>query len=538
MTISVERWLGSAVADVRARGLEGAVPVLEAFARGMTTLRAADWNTSPAHPASTGVDDGGRSSGSPEAGEEAADMPVNAARGLAAPLASDDLHTLDIALASERLRHRTLTSLALTEHCLQQIDTLNPELNAFITITRDEALAAARTADEEIARGEWRGPLHGIPISLKDLIDQQGLATTAGSRVLDRTEATRDAPVTAALRRAGAVLIGKTNLHEFAFGTTSDESAFGPVRHPVDRDRSPGGSSGGSAVAVATGMSLASIGTDTGGSIRIPAAACGVVGLKPGFGELSCSGIVPLSGTLDHVGPLARTVRDATLVYGALASGRPQMPATRPVRGLRIGLLREYFEDLLEDDVRRVLVDVQQRLRAAGASLSDVRLPHAPEMASVYLGIVFAEAAAYHAAAMESRSDRYQPGVRLRLEAARFVLAEDYLRAMRGREAIRTEIDCALDACDVLMAPTLPIEPPPIGAGAVTIGGTAQPVRNVMLRLTQPFNVSGHPAVTLPAGRTSRGFSCGVQLIGRRGGTMQLLAAALACESLPLTVDR
>ena len=240
MTISVERWLASAVADVRARGLEGAVPVLEAFARGMTTLRGADW--SAADPASADAGDGGGSSGSPEAGEEAADIRVNAARGLAAPLASDDLHTLDIALASERLRDRTLTSLTLTESCLQQIDTLNPELNAFITITRDEALAAARTADAEIARGEWRGPLHGIPISLKDLIDQRGFATTAGSRVLDGTEATQDAPVTAALRRAGAVLIGKTNLHEFAFGTTSDESAFGPVRHPLDRDRSPGGS--------------------------------------------------------------------------------------------------------------------------------------------------------------------------------------------------------------------------------------------------------------------------------------------------------
>ena len=532
MTISVERWLASAVADVRARGLEGAVPVLEAFARGMTTLRAAEWNTSPVHPASAGVDDGGRSSGSPEADEEAADTPVNRARGLPPPPASDDLHTLDIARASERLRHRTLTSLALTESCLQQIDTLNPELNAFITITRDEALAAARTADAEIARGEWRGPLHGIPISLKDLVDQRGVVTTAGSRVPDRTEAAQDASVTAALRRAGAVLIGKTNLHEFAFGTTSDESAFGPVRNPVDRDRSPGGSSGGSAVAVATGMSLASIGTDTGGSIRIPAAACGLVGLKPGFGELSLSGVVPLSGTLDHVGPLARTVTDAAIVYGALAGGGPQMPADRPVRGLRIGVLRDYFEDLLEDEVRRAVLGVQERLRASGASLTDRQLPHAPGIASVYLGIVFAEAAAYHAAAMESRSERYQAGVRLRLEAARFVLAEDYLRAMRGREVIRTDIDRALDGCDVLMAPTLPIEPPPIGAGTVTIAGTAQPVRNVMLRLTQPFNVSGHPAVTLPAGRTSRGFSCGVQLIGRRGGTMRLLAAAHACETV------
>ncbi len=179
----------------------------------------------------------------------------------------------------------------------------------------------------------------------------------------------------------------------------------------LDRDRSPGGSSGGSAVAVATGMSLASIGTDTGGSIRIPAAACGVVGLKPGFGELSCSGVVPLSGTLDHVGPLARTVTDAAIVYGALAGGGPQLPAARPVRGLRIGVLRDYFEDLLEDDVRRALLGVQERLRASGASLTDVQLPHAPEIASVYLGIVFAEAAAYHAAA-HGEPQRAIPGRR------------------------------------------------------------------------------------------------------------------------------
>jgi aspartyl-tRNA(Asn)/glutamyl-tRNA(Gln) amidotransferase subunit A len=277
-------------------------------------------------------------------------------------------------------------------------------------------------------------------------------------------------------------------------------------------------------------MCLASIGTDTGGSIRIPAAACGLVGLKPGFGELSCSGIVPLSGTLDHVGPLARTVTDAAIVYLALAGRGPQTLATRHPRELRVGVLRQYFEDLLEPEVHATVADIQQRLRASGASLSDVRLPHAPEIASVYLGIVFGEAAAYHGAAIQSRGDRYQPGVRLRLEAARFVLAEDYLRAMHGREVVRVEIDRALDGLDVLIAPTLPIEPPLVGAGTVTIGGTGYPVRNVMLRLTQPFNISGHPAVTLPAGRTSRGFSCGLQLIGRHGGTLPLLEAALACE--------
>src|SRR3954468_8647381 len=225
---------------------------------------------------------------------------------------------LDIVSAGRLLRRGELTSRELTRACLARIDALNPWLNAFIAITGDEALAAASDADAELARGEDKGPLHGIPVSLKDLIDQHGVPTTAASHVVDPRPAEADAPITRALRAAGAVLVGKTNLHEFALGTTSDESAFGPVLHPAATDRSPGGSSGGSAVAVATGMSLASIGTDTGGSIRIPAAACGVVGLKPGIGEVPTEGVIPLSRTLDHAGPLARTVADAALVYAAL----------------------------------------------------------------------------------------------------------------------------------------------------------------------------------------------------------------------------
>jgi aspartyl-tRNA(Asn)/glutamyl-tRNA(Gln) amidotransferase subunit A len=532
--MTVDRWLAAAVADVRARGLDGTVPVLEAFAQAMTTLRAADWNAAPALP------DGRRNTadGAPGDRDPAltavdrertgtnAHVPPPRRRGSA----SDDPHTLEISEASERIRRRTLTSLALTESCLQQIDRLNAELNAFITVTRDEALATARAADADIARGEWRGPLHGIPISLKDLIDQRGVATTAGSRVPDGGEARQDAPVTAALRHAGAVLIGKTNLHEFAFGTTSDESAFGPVRHPLDRDRSPGGSSGGSAVAVATGMSLASIGTDTGGSIRIPSAACGLVGLKPGAGEVSCAGIVPLSHTLDHVGPIARTVRDAAIVHRAL-SGAANQPLIAPaVDRVRIGVLRAYFEELLGPDVYAATLGMQQRLREAGATLVDVRLSHAPYITAVYLAIVFGEAAVVHAEGLERHADGYQPGVRLRLEAARFVLAEDYLRAMRGRDAIRADVDRVLEGCDVLLAPALAIEAPPLGAGVVSIGGTPYPVRNVMLRLTQPFNISGHPAVTIPCGRTTHGLPCAVQLIGRRGGTLTLLESALACE--------
>ena len=527
MSDGTDRWLAAAIADVRARGLDGAVPTLEAFARGMLTLRAADWTSGTSSPAHVARTDRAHPSLSAAPGGRATNPHVTHD---APPSTAGELYALDIATASERIRCGELPSLALTESCLQQIERLNGQLNVFITVTRDEALASARLADAEIERGEWRGPLHGIPISLKDLIDQRGVVTTAGSHVPDAVPAAADAPVTASLRRAGAVLVGKTNLHEFAVGTTCDESAFGPVRHPLDRQRSPGGSSGGSAVAVATGMSLASIGTDTGGSIRIPSAACGLVGLKPEWAELSCDGIVPLSRTLDHVGPLARSVTDAAIVYGVLAGLPAQALPARPVAGLRIGVLRDYFEDLLEPDVRACVANVQQQLLEAGASLVDVRLPHAADITAIYLGIVFGEAAAVHARALEQRGERYQPGVRLRLEAARFVLAEDYVLARRGRGMLRAEVDRALDGCDVLMAPTLPIEAPPLGANSASIDGTSHPIRNVMMRLTQPFNISGHPAMTIPCGRTANGLPCGLQLIGRRGGTGPLLESARACE--------
>jgi aspartyl-tRNA(Asn)/glutamyl-tRNA(Gln) amidotransferase subunit A len=528
MSDGPDRWLAAAIADVRARGLDGAVPVLEAFARGMVTLRTADWASgTPFRATPDRTDRGHPSASAAPAGRGTTGHVVYDAP---APSTASDLCALDIGTASERIRHGELSSLALTESCLEQIQRLNGQVNAFITVTRDEALASAREADAEIGRGEWRGPLHGIPISLKDLIDQRGIVTTAGSRVSDAVPAAADAPVTASLRQAGAVLVGKTNLHEFAFGTTSDESAFGPVRHPLAHERSPGGSSGGSAVAVATGMSLASIGTDTGGSIRIPSAACGLVGLKPGWAELSCDGVVPLSHTLDHIGPLARSVTDAAIVYHVLAGLPAQALPARPVGGLRIGVLRDYFEELLEPDVRACVDSVQGQLLEAGASLVDVRLPHAADITAIYLGIVFGEAAAVHARALEERGERYQPGVRLRLEAARFVLAEDYVLARRGRGMLRAEVDHALEACDVLMAPTLPIEAPPIGANSVTIDGTSHPIRNLMLRLTQPFNISGHPAVTIPCGRTANGLPCGLQLIGRRGATGSLLESALACE--------
>jgi len=439
----------------------------------------------------------------------------------------DDTPPLDLVTASHRLRTGDLTSVALTETCLAQIASRNDELRAFIAVTAEAALAAAHDADRELAAGRDRGPLQGIPISLKDLIDQTGIPTTAGSRVTGDRPATADAIVTARLKAAGAVLVGKTNLHEFAFGTTSEDTAFGAVRNPHDTSRSAGGSSGGSAVAVATGMSIASVGTDTGGSVRIPAAACGIVGFKPAFGEVPLEGVVPLSATLDHVGPLARSVADAAAIYHVLARSTPRPPVVRQARSLRLGRLRGYYEARLEPGVHDMYGEALGTLARGGIAITDVTLPHAADVAAIYLGIVLPEASAYHAATLDRCPDRYTDPVRLRLEMGRYILAEDYLRARAGCEMIKRDVEAALADLDALVLPGLPVAAPPIGAESIAIDGTTEAVRALMLRLTQAFNISGHPAIVLPCGKTELALPVSLQLVGMRSTGLLDVAAGV-----------
>jgi aspartyl-tRNA(Asn)/glutamyl-tRNA(Gln) amidotransferase subunit A len=441
---------------------------------------------------------------------------------------------ITISSVAPRVAKGEVKSEQLTEDCLAKIASLNPSLNAFITVTADEALRRARQADQEIAAGRHRGPLHGIPLSLKDLIDQRGLPTTAGSLVRRDHIATGDAVVTQRLRDAGAVFVGKTNLHEFAFGTTSEDSGFGPVRNPHDPSRSPGGSSGGSAAAVAAGMCLGTVGTDTGGSIRIPAAACGIVGLKPEWGHVSASGVVPLSRQLDHVGPLAASVSDAWLLYNAMQPEAEQISdalTPTPIAGLRIGKLAGYFFDRLDEDVERSVLGVLERVQLVGAVISNVTVPHADDMAAIYLHLVFGDAAEYHARALESRQQDEAAPVRLRLEMARYVLAEDYIRALRGKALIAQEVDRALDGVDVLALPALAVPAPPIGATTMPVKGGSDAVRTLMLRCSQPFNLSGHPAISIPCGRSRDGLPIGIQLVGKKGRTPALVQAALAVEA-------
>ncbi len=441
-----------------------------------------------------------------------------------------------IADAAAGLRDGRTTAVELVERCLDAIARRDGELNAFITVMADEARAEAAQADRELAAGRPLGPLHGIPVSVKDLLDLRGLPTTAASRARAGHLAAADAPVLAALRRAGALFVGKCNLHEFAFGTTGADSAFGPTRNPHAPAHLAGGSSSGSAVSVAAGMALASVGTDTGGSIRIPAAACGVVGLKPTFGELSCDGVVPLAPTLDHVGPLGLTVDDVATVYRALAGGAgpaapadsgdgSELPAT-----IRIGLPRRYFLDLLDPGVRTAFEAAVDRLRASGAALAAVDIPHAPEIPWTYRHTQLREAYAAHAATLETRGADYSPTVRQRIELGRSVGAADYARAQELRATLRREVDAALNDREALLLPTLAIPAPRLGAEEVTVGDRTVDVRSVTLRLTQLFNLTGHPAVSIPCGTTPDGLPCAAQLVGLRGATGRLLALATRCE--------
>ncbi len=398
------------------------------------------------------------------------------------------------------------------------------ELGAFITVTAEAALAQAAEAAEEIAAGRYRGPLHGIPVSLKDLIETRGIRTTCGSRILATHVPARDAAVAARLREAGAILIGKTALHEFAYGVTTDNPHFGPTRNPWHVGRIPGGSSGGSGAAVAAGLGPASLGTDTGGSIRIPAALCGVVGLKPSYGRVSRHGVFPLAWTLDHVGPLTRTVEDAALVLQAIAGADPGDPTTlgqdvpdfgaavhRPVRGLRVGAPADAYHRVMAEDVRAAFEEALGVLRGLGIQLGEVRFPRPVEASIAHTAILMSEASSVHERWLRERPEDYGEDTRARLRRGQFVTATHYLRAQRTRALVREEVDGLLGAsCAALVMPTTPCVAPAIGEETALVGGARYDVRDALTRMTRLGNLLGLPAITVP---------CGIGRAGSRSGS-------------------
>ena len=459
----------------------------------------------------------------------------------------DDLHYLTIADAAALLRKKKISPVELTKSALARVETLNPRLNAFLTITAERALREARAAEREIARGKYRGPLHGIPITLKDNICTEGVRTTAGSKILDKFVPLADAEVAHKLSRAGAVLLGKTNLHEFAYGITTENPHYGPARNPWNLECIPGGSSGGSAAAVATGMGFASVGTDTGGSIRIPSALCGIVGLKPNFGRVSCKGIVPLAVTLDHAGPLARTVADAAIMLDAICEcEKPQHAfykaarAGLPKRGkkiqLRLGWPREYFFNRVDSEIKRAIETAAKVLESLGARVEEVSLPHIAESVDPSTQIALAEALEYHESQgyFPARAPDYGKDVRKRLEMGSAVRAVDYLKGQQAREQVRADFRDAFKRVDAIIAPTVPIAASRIGEDAVTVAGESQSVRGALVRMNRPANFTGFPVISLPCGFTLRGLPIGMALHAPQWGESKLLQIAATYEHATL----
>ena len=435
--------------------------------------------------------------------------------------------------------------MELVEEILARIERLNPRLNCYLTVLAGDAREQAARAARSIARGSWQGPLHGIPIAVKDNIWTRGIRTTAGSKILADFVPQEDAGLVARLRRAGAILIGKTNLHEFAYGVTSVNPHYGPVRNPWDLERIPGGSSGGSAAALAAGLCCAAIGTDTGGSIRIPSALCGVLGLKPAFGRVSCHGVVPLSRTLDPAGPLARTAGDAAILLQALAGFDPRDPASRdepvpdfsrelrkPLRRVRLGWPRELFFDRVDDEVRRAVEAARKVFEELGVEFREVSLPSLPGAHHSAVQISLAEATQYHRAEgfFPVRAADYGEDVRARLETGSHVTASDYLDALEVRKRVQQEFAAAFQDVAAIFAPAVPVAAPRIGDESVLVGGAPEDVRNALVRLNRPGNFTGLPAMSVPCGFTSKGLPIGVQIIGRPFDEARLLQFAAAYQ--------
>ena len=441
----------------------------------------------------------------------------------------------------------------MTRSLLDRIERLNPKLNAYITVCEEQALEAAALAEAELCvrnkkKRRDRGPLHGIPISLKDNIYTKDVRTTGGSKILKDFVPLHDAPVVTSLKKAGVVILGKTNMHEFAYGVTTDNPHFGPTRNPWDLERIPGGSSGGSAAALAAGLCYGSIGTDTGGSIRIPASLCGVVGLKPGLGRVNVEDVIPLSPTLDFVGPLARTVEDtATLLRPIFVKGKEQrkLPSGRipSPRGRHpcLGIPKDFFEEGLDLEVQTAYESAVQVLTRCGAHLKEVSLPRIQETEDAGNQIAWAEATVYHQQAgwFPEHSEEYGEDVRQRLEMGLKVSAVGYLQARAFREQFKqTVLELfAANELDALVVPTTPIPAPRIGEESVTIRGHAHPTRALLLRLNRPANLAGVPAISVPCGVTRKGLPIGLQFIAEWTDEPLLLEIAHTFErEFPFTV--
>src|SRR5260370_123682 len=445
---------------------------------------------------------------------------------------SSSLTSLSRSDVSQLVRNKKVSRVELTKECLSRIERLNPKLNAFITVAGDSALAEARQAEAEIQRDRWRGPLHGIPIALKDLVDTAGVRTTAASGLFKDRIPTQDAEVVRRLKAGGAVLLGKLNLHEFAYGGSSAISYFGAVHNPWDSAYSPGGSSGGSAAAVAARLCYGAIGSDTGGSIREPAGYCGIVGLKPTYGRVSTSGVIPLSWSLDHLGPMTRTARDAALMLQVIAGYDPQDTASIDVpipdyaatiaaatSSLRLCIPRPYFYEALHPEIQAAMeVALSVLETVAGTQRAIVPLATDGTYSSVLdptMTILTAEAYAYHKEYVSKSPELYQEPTLKRIRAGADVTTSAYIQSRRQLEQIRHSVSRLFDSVDLVITPTAPV--PPFAIADLADPDTARAKELLMLRNTRPFNPLALPTISVPCGFTRAGLPIGMQITGPPG---------------------
>jgi aspartyl-tRNA(Asn)/glutamyl-tRNA(Gln) amidotransferase subunit A len=426
------------------------------------------------------------------------------------------------------LRERHLSPVEVTSVLLKRVESENARLNAFVAVLAEEALEEAARAEKEILAGEERGPLHGVPVGLKDIIYTQGVRTTMGSAFFEGFSPEQDATVVRRLREAGAVILGKMNTHEFAYGPTGDRSFFGPVRNPHDPARISGGSSSGSAAAVAAHLLYGTLGSDTGGSIRIPSALCGTVGMKPTFGRVSKHGIFPLSWTLDHAGPITRTVEDNALLLTVLAGHDPQdsysadrsaedfsRDLERGVRGGAVGVPADFYFERVKGEVEEKVRKAAEVFRSLGAEVQEVELPGLWETLRAQRLVLAAEAYAIHEQRLEEEPEKFGEEVRERLLDGEGLRAHRYARAWQTKLRSLEEFGRVLGEVDVLITPTVPIAATEIGQRETKIREYEEPVRSALTRFTGPTNLNGLPSLSVPCGLTSSGLPVGIQFIGR-----------------------